>query len=171
MQITVEMIDTKEFKIKPRGYDQQEVDDFLDAIGDEMVRQLDTIQSLQKQLAQAKAARPAVSEAPTQAFKPVAQPKLAPAPEAVPTDSFREILEMAQKVKDETIAEAQRKADDIVAKATEEASRRLNNLDSEKESLTREVAALKAAANEYRTKFEALLQAQQEAMEKAADLF
>lgn len=169
MQITVEMIDTKEFKIKPRGYDQQEVDDFLDAIGDEMVRQLDTIQSLQKQLAQAKAARPAVSEAPTQAFKPVAQPK--PAPAAVPTDSFREILEMAQKVKDETIAEAQRKADDIVAKATEEASRRLNNLDSEKESLTREVAALKAAANEYRTKFEALLQAQQEAMEKAADLF
>ena len=50
MQITVEMIDTKEFKIKPRGYDQQEVDDFLDAIGDEMVRQLDTIQSLQQQL-------------------------------------------------------------------------------------------------------------------------
>lgn len=169
MQITVEMIDTKEFKIKPRGYDQQEVDDFLDAIGDEMVRQLDTIQSLQQQLAQAKAARPAVTEAPTQAFKPVTQPK--PAPAAVPTDSFREILEMAQKVKDETIAEAQRKADEIVAKATEEASKRLNNLDSEKESLTREVAALKAAANEYRTKFEALLQAQQEAMEKAADLF
>lgn len=169
MQITVEMIDTKEFKIKPRGYDQQEVDDFLDAIGDEMVRQLDTIQSLQQQLAQAKAARPAVTEAPTQAFKPVTQPKTAPA--AVPTDSFREILEMAQKVKEETIAEAQRKADEIVAKATEEASKRLNNLDSEKESLTREVAALKAAANEYRTKFEALLQAQQEALEKAADLF
>jgi len=49
-QITVDMIDTKEFKIKPRGYDQQEVDDFLDAIGDEMVRQLDLIQSLQQQL-------------------------------------------------------------------------------------------------------------------------
>ena len=81
MQITVEMIDTKEFKIKPRGYDQQEVDDFLDAIGDEMVRQLDTIQSLQQQLAQAKAARPAV-EAPTQVLKPV-QPK--PVAAAVPT--------------------------------------------------------------------------------------
>lgn len=168
MQITVEMIDTKEFKIKPRGYDQQEVDDFLDAIGDEMVRQLDTIQSLQQQLAQAKAARPAVTEAPTQAIKPV-QPK--PAPVAVPSDSFREILEMAQKVKDETIAEAQRKAEIIVAEATEEASKRLNNLDTEKEALVREVAALKEAAADYRAKFEALLQAQQEALEKAADLF
>lgn len=167
MQITVEMIDTKEFKIKPRGYDQQEVDDFLDAIGDEMVRQLDTIQSLQQQLAQAKAARPAV-EAPTQVLKPV-QPK--PVAAAVPTDSFREILEMAQRVKDETIAEAQRKAETIVAEATAEAANRLNNLDHEKESLVREVAALKAAATEYRAKFEALLQAQQEAMEKAADLF
>ena len=168
MQITVEMIDTKEFKIKPRGYDQQEVDDFLDAIGDEMVRQLDTIQSLQQQLQQAKAARPQ-PEAPTQVLKPV-QPKPAPA-SAPASDSFREILEMAQKVKDETIAEAQRKADAIVEEANSQASARLSNLEKEKESLTREVAALKAAASEYRAKFEALLQAQQEAMEKAADLF
>ena len=153
MQITVEMIDTKEFKIKPRGYDQQEVDDFLDAIGDEMVRQLDTIQSLQQQLQQAKAARPK------------------PAPAAPASDSFREILEMAQKVKNETIAEAQRKADTIVENANNQASARLANLEKEKDALTREVAALKAAASEYRAKFEALLQAQQEAMEKAADLF
>ncbi|MGN0763732.1 MAG: DivIVA domain-containing protein [Aristaeellaceae bacterium] len=170
MQITVEMIDTKEFKIKPRGYDQQEVDDFLDAIGDEMVRQLDTIQSLQQQLQQARAARPQPQpEAPTQVLKPV-QPKPAPA-SAPASDSFREILEMAQKVKDETIAEAQRKADAIVEEANTQASARLSNLEKEKESLTREVAALKAAASEYRAKFEALLQAQQEAMEKAADLF
>ena len=170
MQITVEMIDTKEFKIKPRGYDQQEVDDFLDAIGDEMVRQLDTIQSLQQQLQQARAARPQPQpEAPTQVLKPV-QPK--PAPASVPaSDSFREILEMAQKVKDETIAEAQRKADAIVEEANAQASTRLSNLEQEREALTREVAALKAAASEYRAKFEALLQAQQEAMEKAADLF
>ena len=170
MQITVEMIDTKEFKIKPRGYDQQEVDDFLDAIGDEMVRQLDTIQSLQQQLQQAKAARPQPQpEAPTQVLKPV-QPKPAPA-SAPASDSFREILEMAQKVKDETIAEAQRKADAIVDEANTQASARLSSLEKEKDALTREVAALKAAASEYRAKFEALLQAQQEAMEKAADLF
>ena len=175
MQITIEMIETKEFKTKPRGYDPQEVDEFLDAICDEMARQLDEIQSLQQQLAAAKAARPApapapapapVTEAPTQQIKPVAA-----RPATVPDNDFREILEMAQKVKSETIAAAEAKAAAIVAKAEEEAADKLGSLSEEKEKLTGQVAALKTAAAEYRAKFEALLQAQQEAMEKASDLF
>ncbi len=166
MQITIEMIETKEFKTKPRGYDPQEVDEFLDAICDEMVRQLDQIAALQQQLAAAKAARPVV-EAPTQQVKPI----VAAPVKAVPDADFREILEMAQKVKNETIAAAEAKAEEILAKAKEEAAAKLDNLDVEKETLTNQVAALKAAASEYRTKFEALLQAQQEAIEKASDLF
>lgn len=167
MQITIEMIETKEFKTKPRGYDPQEVDEFLDAICDEMARQLDEIQSLQQQLAAAKAARPApVTEAPTQQIKPVVA-----RPAAVPDSDFREILEMAQKVKNETIAAAEAKAAAIVAKAEEEAADKLGSLSEEKEKLTGQVEALKTAAAEYRAKFEALLQAQQEAMEKASDLF
>ena len=173
MQITIEMIETKEFKTKPRGYDPQEVDEFLDAICDEMARQLDEIQSLQQQLAAAKAARPApapapapVTEAPTQQIKPVVA-----RPAAVPDSDFREILEMAQKVKNETIAAAEAKAAAIVAKAEEEAADKLGSLSEEKEKLTDQVEALKTAAAEYRAKFEALLQAQQEAMEKASDLF
>lgn len=166
MQITIEMIETKEFKTKPRGYDPQEVDEFLDAICDEMVRQLDQITALQQQLAAAKAARPVV-EAPTQQVKPI----VAAPVKAVPDADFREILEMAQKVKNETIAAAEAKAEEIVSKAKEEAAAKLDNLDVEKETLTNQVAALKAAAAEYRTKFEALLQAQQEAIEKASDLF
>lgn len=173
MQITIEMIETKEFKTKPRGYDPQEVDEFLDAICDEMARQLDEIQSLQQQLAAAKAARPApapapapVTEAPTQQIKPVTA-----RPAAVPDSDFREILEMAQKVKNETIAAAEAKAAAIVAKAEEEAADKLGSLSEEKEKLTGQVEALKTAAAEYRAKFEALLQAQQEAMEKASDLF
>ncbi|MBQ8312212.1 MAG: DivIVA domain-containing protein [Clostridia bacterium] len=166
MQITIEMIETKEFKTKPRGYDPQEVDEFLDAICDEMVRQLDQIAALQQQLAAAKAARPVV-EAPTQQMKPI----VAAPVKAVPDADFREILEMAQKVKNETIAAAEAKAEEIVAKAKEEAAAKLDNLDVEKETLTNQVAALKAAAAEYRTKFESLLQAQQEALEKASDLF
>lgn len=166
MQITIEMIETKEFKTKPRGYDPQEVDEFLDAICDEMVRQLDQIAALQQQLAAAKAARPVV-EAPTQQVKPIVAAPVKPVPDA----DFREILEMAQKVKNETIAAAETKAEEILAKAKEEAAAKLDNLDVEKESLTNQVAALKAAASDYRTKFEALLQAQQEAIEKASDLF
>ena len=92
-------------------------------------------------------------------------------PAAVPDSDFREILEMAQKVKNETIAAAEAKAAAIVAKAEEEAADKLGSLSEEKEKLTDQVEALKTAAAEYRAKFEALLQAQQEAMEKASDLF
>ena len=58
-----------------------------------------------------------------------------------------------------------------MAKAEEEAADKLGSLSEEKEKLTGQVEALKTAAAEYRAKFEALLQAQQEAMEKASDLF
>lgn len=175
MQITVDMIETKEFKTKPRGYDPQEVDEFLDAICDEMIRLQDKINSLQQNLEAANAARKQAETAhqarPVMAPATPAAPAASVAPVAMPTDDIREILEMAQKVKNETIAAAEAKAEEIMAKAKEEAAAKLDNLDEEKESLTKQVAALKTAASEYRTKFEALLQAQQEALEKASDLF
>ena len=98
MQITIEMIESKEFKIRPKGYDQQEVDEFLDAICDEMAAQQDQIQSLQQQLMSAQAKRPA----------PVAAPAAQPVVTADATNSLKEILEMAQKVKSETIAAAEK---------------------------------------------------------------
>ena len=85
--------------------------------------------------------------------------------------ALQEILEMAQKVKAETIANAEKQAEEIRAKAQQEADAQLKNLQSERDSLTHQVEALKEAAASYRMKFEALLQSQQEAIEKAADLF
>ena len=110
-------------------------------------------------------------EAPTTQVPVVKTQPVAAAPVQAPDESFREILEMAQKVKNETIAAAEAKANAIIAKAEEEAADKLGSLAQEKEQLVGQVAALKAAAAEYRAKFESLLQAQQEAMEKAADLF
>ena len=159
MQITIEMIESKEFKIRPKGYDQQEVDEFLDAICDEMAAQQDQIQSLQQMSAQAK--RPA----------PAAAPAAQPVVTADATNSLKEILEMAQKVKSETIAAAEKQAEEIRAKAQQEADEQLKGLQDERDSLTRQVTDLKAAAAAYRAQFEALLQSQQEAIEKAANLF
>ena len=45
MPITVAMIEEKDFKIKMRGYDPVEVDEFLDEICDEMVAMQDEISS------------------------------------------------------------------------------------------------------------------------------
>ena len=86
-------------------------------------------------------------------------------------NKFREILEMAATVKEETIRKAREDAEAIRLKAETEASERLNGLAEEREGLEKEVAALKETAVEYRRQFEELLHAQQEALEKATGLF
>ena len=95
----------------------------------------------------------------------------APAVSAQDESSFREILEMAQKVKEETIRKAREDAEAIRLKAETEAGERLNGLAEEREDLEKEVAALKQTAADYRRQFEELLHAQQEALEKATGLF
>ena len=158
-KITVDLISSKEFSIETKGYNRKEVDEFLDDICDEMERMEAEIKDLKQKttVVRESAPAPAVPAASSVSSKDA--------------DSFREILEMAQKVKDETIRKAKEDAEAIRARAEAEATDRLDGLNEEKDQLTRQVTALKAAAADYRTKFEQLLQAQQEALEKASDLF
>ena len=78
---------------------------------------------------------------------------------------------MAARVKEETIRKAKEDAEAIRAKAEAEATERLDGLNEEKDALTQQVSQLKETATNYRKQFEELLQAQQEALKKAADLF
>ena len=153
-RVTVDLISSKEFSLENKGYNRQEVDNFLDDICEEMERMEAEIKDLRQK---------------TTAIRPAAP--AAGGPTAQDESSFREILEMAKKVKDDTIQKAKEDAEAIRVKAETEAQERLDGLSGEREALTRQVAELKNAAAEYRTKFEALLQAQQEALEKASDLF
>ena len=149
-QITIEMIETKEFRMKARGYDQDEVDTFLDEICDEMERQLNTISKLQQQLKEAQLARPAASPQPTPAV----------VTKAVGTDDIREMLEMAQRIKNETVTEAQKKADTILSEARAKAEEQLGDLAGQRTRLVDEVTTLKTAVADYRQKFTELLNAQ-----------
>ena len=81
------------------------------------------------------------------------------------------MLALAVQVKDEALRKAKEDAEAIRAKAETEAAERLDGLAEERKSLETEVAALRKTAADYRKQFEALLQAQQEALEKASDLF
>ena len=155
-RITTEMIADKEFSIEARGYSKDEVDTFLDLICEEMDRLNNEIQDLRQK---------------TTIVRPSA-----PAPETTGVSredesKFREILEMAATVKEETIRKAKEDAEAIRLKAETEANERLNGLLKEREDLEKEVAALKETATEYRRRFEELLHAQQEALEKATGLF
>ena len=157
-RITSEVIAEKEFTIASRGYNQEEVDTFLDLICEEMDRLNNEIADLRQK---------------TAIVRPAAQAQEA-APSSVSREDesrFREILEMAATVKEETIRKAREDAEAIRLKAETEATERLDGLAEERDALEKEVAALKKTAADYRRNFEALLHAQQDALEKAEGLF
>ncbi len=153
-RITVEDISRKEFSFANKGYNQKEVDDFLDDICDEIERMENEIMDLRQK---------------TTAVRPAAQESAGISAEN--EESFREVLAMAVQVKEETLRKAREDAEAIRAKAETEATERLDGLSEERKTLETEVAALKKTASEYRAQFEALLQAQQEALDKAAGLW
>ena len=154
-RITADVIAEKEFTIESRGYNKDEVDTFLDLICEEMDRLNNEIQDLRQK---------------TTIVRPAAQAETAGVSRE-DEGRFREILEMAAAVKEETIRKAKEDAEAIRMKAETEASERLEGLAEERESLEKEVAALKQTAADYRRKFEELLHAQQDALEKATGLF
>ena len=158
-RVTVDLISTKEFPRVNKGYDPKEVDEFLDDICDEMERMEAEIKDLRQQTA---SVRPAPAPAPAAANQE---------PDEEITSQFREILTTAQQVKEETIRKAKEDAEAIRAKAEAEATERLDGLNEERDALTKQITELKATAANYRQQFEQLLQAQQEALEKASDLF
>lgn len=155
-RITANVIAEKEFTIESRGYNKDEVDTFLDLICEELDRLNNEIQDLRQKTTMVRPAAPAAENTGVSREN---------------EDRFREILEMAATVKEETIRKAREDAEAIRMKAETEAGERLNGLAEEQEVLEKEVAALKQTAAEYRRQFEELLHAQQEALEKATGLF
>lgn len=174
MAITVSMIEEKEFKTKMRGYDPVEVDEFLDEICDEMEAMQNEIVSLQSRLAQSGSrvfSQPAAVSVPSAAV---------PAPAAVveekkPAQDFSEeaarLLRSAQKVYDNTVAEAKAEAERIISEAKGSVVDENQDLEKERELLESELRDLRKAAQEYREKFSALVQEQQSALEHAKELF
>ena len=157
-RVTVDLISTKEFSHVSKGYNPKEVDEFLDDICDEMERMEAEIKDLRQKTTVVRPAQPAAAAASAEPGEDI-------------TNQFKEILTTAQQVKDETIRKAKEDAAAIRAKAEAEATERLDGLKDEKEALTRQISELKATAANYRKQFEELLQAQQEALEKATELF
>ena len=154
MPITVPMIEEKEFKTKVRGYDPVEVDEFLDEICDEMIVMQEEIARLQAQLAQTKRDLAYVQPAP------------APAPAQNASESAQKLMANAQRLYDETIAQAREEAAAIVAKAKDSVS---DSLTEEKAALERQVNDMHANARAYRDKIIGLMD-EMRAMLDAAEL-
>ena len=173
MQITVEMIESKEFKTKVRGYDPAEVDEFLDAICDEMVAMEEEIESLNQQLAQQSANQARVAKPePAPAPAPVAAaPARASVMDKEQQETLNSLLINAQKVADQTVAEAHNRAEAIVAQAQKQIDEQLAGLADEKVALEEEVENLKKAAADYKERFLRLMQDQKHVLDAETELF
>lgn len=185
MPITVAMIEEKEFKTKMRGYDPVEVDEFLDDICDEMVAMQEEITTLTQRLSQATHGSYGSAAIPTPAAPaapvppPAAIPAQAPAQQTKEAAKTREetgeaaqrLLAQAQKVYDQTIAEAKAKAEEILNGANERASMNLEDLEAEKSDLQQEVEMLRQTAKDYRERFLRLIEDQQHILNAETSLF
>lgn len=161
-RITIGDIETKDFRVVAKGYDQEEVDEFLDLICDELERMEDEAAQLQRQLNMARAE--ARKEAAASGYVRPAQP------EQPATDSLREILEIAQRVKSQTIAEAEAQASEILAMARAQADASVGSLSEDRDALRREVEELRAQARSLREKLGTVLREHQEMLDQLEEL-
>ena len=162
MAVTIQMIETKEFKTVAKGYDPEEVDVFLDDICDQFDEMENEIKSLRASLAKAQAAA-----APAPA--PVVAAPAARADDS--SEAAQRLLRNAQRVSDETIADARSEANKVVADAKAKADSMLQDAQTESARLQGSLDTLRAAANDYRARFKRLVEDQSHLLNAETELF
>lgn len=189
--ITVKDIREKEFSQQKHGYHEDEVDEFLDEIADQMEALIRENRAMMKRVEEAEAARARAGAAqPAQAsvqaqYQPA--PVAAPQPESVSADdsayfrnleaTLRETLLSAQRIADQTVSEAKKKAEQTLLEAQVSAETLKREAASESATLRATLAqdtqnakvrleGLKAAIQDHKKRFRALLEGQLEALQK-----
>ncbi len=170
IMVTVKDIREKEFTKQKHGYHEDEVDEFLDEIADQMEALIQENKALMQQAQEARAmADRAISE---QMAAPVPVQPQAPAPEAKPihtTDeayfrnlesTLRETLLSAQRIADETVSEAKKKAAAMVADAEDKVGAVMSQHKAEIEGAKVELEGVRKAAEDYRIRFKRLVREQ-----------
>ena len=152
MAVTVQMIENKEFKTKPHGYDPDEVDMFLDEIIEEFEDMQHEIQALR-----------------SASLRPQGVPPLVPA--ADNTEAVQLILVNAQRVSDETLADARRQAELLLADAKAKAERMIDEARTEAKRLQEGYDSLRSAATDYRARFRRLVDDQMHVINAETELF
>jgi len=162
MPLTPEDVQKKQFTTVrfKEGYDEEEVDAFLDEVEAELRRLLADNQSLSR-AAQSAAAAPAAAPAP-----------VAPsAPAEDPNETALRTLLLAQRTADEAIAQAKAEAEQVVAQARTRAgsieseaqaqhASAMAELQRQRETFERQIDNLRAFEREYRTRLKAYLEGQ-----------
>jgi DivIVA domain-containing protein len=153
MALTPEDVQSRRFKTSFRGYDEEEVDSFLDEVEVELTRLHGESDALRQRLDAALAAPPP-------------QPVTSEAEEML-----RRTLLLAQRTADETVAAAQAEAEKLVSEANaratstlqqaeQQAATSIADLERRRQALEQHIEGLRAFEREYRTRLKAYLEAQ-----------
>lgn len=160
MAVTIQMIGEKDFKIKAHGYDPDEVDEFLDEIADQFEEMEGEISDLNTRLASAS------SQASAQQ-----KPTVVPSNSNFQEESVKNLLVNAQRVCDETISNARARAEELVRDAKQQADTIVTNARAEVQQLSDEMEAMRAAAADYRARFQRLVDDQAHILKGETELF
>lgn len=181
MAITVKDIQEKDFPLVASGYDGEQVDDFLDAIAEQLgalIRENLLLKSqnakLEEELnSKEKALKEVVTQSPDYNeegyFKNL-------------QSTMRDTLISAQRVADDTISDAKAaadqllsgskaQADQILAKAQAEAASMTERAQNSAEIAKNEYESIKAATEAYRTAFRQLVEGQVQILKSNDILF
>ena len=168
MAITLDTIVNKQFKVvKNGGYDNNEVEAFLDEILEEMEnREAETnvlkeqVASLSAELEQVRAqlsARPAAA-APVKAV------------EDRHTESFEIVLNKAKSAYEEIVAAADVRAEEIVSKAASEAANIRQTAESQISDLTEKLSSLRKQTADYYAAAKKAVEAQNASLDQLKKL-
>ena len=173
MAITLDTIVNKVFKVVKNGYDNNEVEAFLDEILEEMEnREAETEQlkaqvaNLNRELEQARAqlaARPAAAPAPVAAPVKASEDRHA-------TESFELVLSKAKGAYEEIVAAADARAEEIIANANAEAASARTNAQNQIADLTEKLAALRKQTADYYASLKRVVDAQNASMDQIKKL-
>ena len=159
--ITVRNIREKEFTQGKNGYNEDEVDNFLDELADQMEALIRENQQLAQQAKEA-----------AQAPAPKADPEVdEPAYFRNLEATLRETLISAQRIADETVTKARQEARQTIASAEEQANAILTSAKAEAEAAKAETAEVRKAIEDYRTRFVHLVEEQANVLKADLSLF
>lgn len=168
MALTPEDVVNKRFQQTKfrEGYDQDEVDDFLDEIVVELRRLSTENAELREKLAEAGSGAPAPA-----AVAPAAAPAATTTDDADAASSANDLLTLARRLHEEHVQEGATKRDALIAEGHETATRivseaeatakkQLDDLEKEKSRLQARITELTSFEKEYREKLRSYINGQ-----------
>lgn len=187
MALTPEDVVNKRFQTTKfrEGYDQDEVDDFLDEVVAELRRLTHENEDLRQRLSQAEQGAPAVESAPilSEPEPAVAPVAAAPAPAAaespeLDSENATNLLQLARRLHEEHVREGLQKRDALIAEGQATATRlvseaeatqrqQLQQLEQQKAVLEQNIDELRVFERDYRSKLKSFIDSQIVLLESA----